>query len=74
MEQKPIILEMDEAKRELIECVNDILQKHNLSCYLIEPMFSELYNQIKLSAQNELAQARAQVAERNATQMEKGAE
>jgi hypothetical protein len=62
MEQKPIILEMDEAKRELIQCVNDILQRHGLNCYLIEPMFAELYTQIKASAQNELAQARAAMA------------
>jgi hypothetical protein len=62
MQQKPIILEMDEAKRELIQCVNDILQRHGLNCYLIEPMFAELYTQIKASAQNELAQARAAMA------------
>lgn len=61
MEQKSIILEMDEAKRELVQCVNDILQKHNLNCYLIEPMFAELYAEVKASAQRELAQARAQM-------------
>jgi hypothetical protein len=59
--QRPIILEMDEAKRELVQCVNDILQKHGLNCYLIEPMFAELYAQIKATAQNELMQARAQM-------------
>lgn len=61
MEQKPIILEMEEAKQELIQCVNDILKKHKLNCYLIEPTFAKLYEQIKTGAQNELAQARAQV-------------
>ena len=61
MEQKPIILEMDEAKRELVQCVNDILQRHGLNCYLIGPMFAELHSQIKASAQQELAQARAQM-------------
>ena len=61
MEQKRrnIILEMDDAKKELIQCVNDILVRHGLSCYLIEPMFAELHSQIRASAQNELAQARA---------------
>ena len=63
MEQKSIILEMDEAKRELTQCVNDILQKHGLNCYLIEPMFAELHSQIKMTAQRELAQARTQFAE-----------
>ena len=65
MEQKPLILELDEAKQELIQCVNDVLRKHGLNCYLIEPMFAELYAQVKASAQNELAHARA---ERNAAQ------
>jgi hypothetical protein len=59
MEQKPLILRMDEAKRELIQCVNDILQKHGLNCYLMEPTFAEMYAEVKATAQNELAQARA---------------
>ena len=58
MEQKSIIIELDEAKRELVQCVNGILQKHGLNCYLIEPAFAELYAQIKATAQNELVQAR----------------
>ena len=43
-----------------VQCVNDILARHRLSCYLIEPMFAELYAQIKASAQNEVMQARAE--------------
>lgn len=75
MEQKPFILEMDEAKQELVQCVNDILSRHRLSCYLIEPMFAELYAHIKASAQNELAQARASEEARLAAQKAKdGAE
>ena len=62
MEQKSIILEMDEAKQELVQCVNDILQRHGLNCYLIEPMFTELCAEVKATAQRELAQARAQEA------------
>ena len=58
--QRPIILEMDEAKQELIQCVNHIMQQHRLSCYLLEPMFAELYAEIKATAKQELAQARAQ--------------
>ena len=62
MEQKPIILEMDEAKTELIQCVNDIMQRHGLNCYLMEPMFAELYAEVKAEAQRELTQAREQEA------------
>lgn len=58
MEQKSIILELDEAKRELIQCVNDIMARHGLNCYLLEPTFADLYAEVKASAQRELAQAR----------------
>ena len=61
MKQKPIILEMEEAKIELSQCVLDIIQRHGLNCYLIEPMVSALYAQIQASARNELAQARAYI-------------
>ena len=61
MKQKSIILEMEEAKQELMQCVNDIMQKHGLNCYLLEPTFADLYAQVRATAQNELAQARAQM-------------
>ena len=63
MNQKPIILRMEEAKYELTQCVNMLLQKHELNCYLIEPMFAELYYQVQETAKKELAQAKAQVEE-----------
>lgn len=66
-EKKPLIIEMEEAKIELAQCVNEILRKHGLNCYLIEPFVEELYTQIKMGAQNELAQVKAQM---NAVQKE----
>lgn len=71
--QRPIILELDEAKQELVQCVNNILSQHRLSCYLIEPTFAELYAQIQASARNEIAQARAIEAQAQ-EQAEDGAE
>jgi hypothetical protein len=68
MENKPIILEIEEAKEELIKCINDILSKHGLNCYLIEPTFSDLYAQVKASAQNELAQAKALMEQQRAVE------
>ena len=62
MEQKSIILEMDEAKQELIQCVNEIMRKHGLNCYLMEPTFAELYAEVKAEAKRELAQAKANEA------------
>lgn len=59
---KPIILEIEEAKQELIQYINYVLNKHGLNCYLIEPTFAALYADVKAGAQNELAQAKAQMA------------
>lgn len=59
MEQKSIILEMDEAKRELIQSVNEIMARHGLNCYLMEPTFAALYAEMQAGAQRELAQAKA---------------
>lgn len=60
MDKKPLILEIEEAKNELVESINDIVQKHGLNFYLLEPTFDKLYAQVKAVSQNELAQARAQ--------------
>lgn len=62
MEQRSIILELDDAKQELIQCVNSIMSNHGLPCYLIEPIFAEIYTEIKASAKKELVQAREQEA------------
>ena len=56
-QNKPLIVEIEEAKTELIQCTNDILKKHGVGCYLLEPVFAEVYAQIKTTARNELAQA-----------------
>lgn len=60
MDNKPLILEIEEAKNELVQSVNDIMQKHGLSYYLLEPTFDKLYAQVKAYSQQELAQVRAQ--------------
>ena len=64
MEQKSIILRLDEAKRELVQCVNEIMSKHGLNCYLMESTFAELYASVQAEAQRELAQAKANEAAR----------
>ena len=59
--QKPLIVEIEEAKKEITEAVNNALQNHNLPCYLIEPIISMLAMQIKDGAKSELAMAKAQM-------------
>ena len=61
--QKPFILEMDEAKTEIIQVINNAMHVHKMPCYVLEMMLSEIFTQIKEGAKNELAVAKAQVQE-----------
>lgn len=60
-EHKPLILEIDEAKKELIQCVNNIIQEHGLPCYIVDMLLSDVGAQIKEGAKNELAMLKAQI-------------
>lgn len=61
--QKPFILEMDEAKLEIIQVINNAIQVHKLPCYIVDMILSEVGAQIKEGAKQELAMARQQVEE-----------
>ena len=63
--QKPLIVEIEEAKKEITDAVNNAMRVHNLPCYLIEPIISMLAMQIKDGAKSELAMAKAQMDEEN---------
>lgn len=58
--QKPLILEMDEARAEIIQVINKAVQVHKLPCYLIDMILSEVSTQIKEGAKQELIMARQQ--------------
>lgn len=58
---RPLVITLDEAKTELTQCINNLLQGYNLPCYLIEPMLADMYTQVKMGAKNELAAARNQI-------------
>ena len=59
--QKPFILEMDEAKADIIQAINNAIQVRKLPCYLIDMILSDIGSQIKEGAKQELAMARAQI-------------
>lgn len=61
--QKPFILEVEEAKLEIIQVINNAIQVHNLPCYLVDMILSDISAQIKEGAKNELAMAKKQVEE-----------
>lgn len=59
--QKPFILEMDEAKQEFIQVINNAIQVRKLPCYILDILLSEISAQIKEGAKQELAMARQQM-------------
>lgn len=68
---KPLILEIEEAKKETSAAINKILQEHKLPCYLYESIIEDVHNQISAAAQNEVStvvseyQRQCQEAEEN---------
>lgn len=60
-EQKPLVIELNEAKLEITQSINNVLRQHKLPYYLVEPILAELYAQVKEGARNELEAARAQM-------------
>ena len=59
--QKPLILEMDEAKLEIIQVINKAIQVHKLPCYMVDMILSDIGAQIKEGAKQELAMAKQQI-------------
>lgn len=59
--QKPFILEMDEAKLEIIQVINKAIQVRKLPLYLLDMVLSEICTQVKEGAKQELAMAKQQM-------------
>lgn len=60
MEQKPMILELEEAKTSFIQFINSLQQK-GLPLYLIDMALSGVYAQLKEGVRSEIAMARQQM-------------
>ena len=58
--QKPFILEMEEAKADIIQVINNAIQVRKLPCYLLLPTIESIYREIQAGAQNELMMAKQQ--------------
>lgn len=58
--ERPIVLEIDEAKKELVQVVNDII-KRGIPFTVIDLMMSEIVTQIKSAMAEELKMATEQV-------------
>lgn len=54
MKNKPISIALEDAKQELIKSINDISNKNGLSFYLLNILFTDIYNEIQFKAKQEL--------------------
>lgn len=59
-EQRPLILDIEDVKQEMINVINKAIQS-GLPCYIIDMALSPICAQVKEGANNELAAARQQV-------------
>ena len=62
---KPFILEIDEAKIEMIQGINNIIQAHKLPLYIVNMILSEIGAQIRDGAINEIKMAQEQIKQAN---------
>lgn len=59
--QRPFLVELDEAKMEIIQSINNAIQVHKVPLYIVDMILSEVSSQIKEGARQELAMAKQQV-------------
>ncbi len=57
--ERPLCLELNDAKREIFESITTIANKRNIPCFLLQNILFEALTQIKNGATNELEQANA---------------
>jgi hypothetical protein len=57
MEQKPLIIELEDAKMEFVKLIQK-LQKKGIPCYLIDMSLWSIYQQVQSAAKEELKAAK----------------
>jgi hypothetical protein len=59
--QKPFILEMEEAKLEMIQVINNAIQVRKIPCYLLLSIIENIYRDVQNGAQHEIEIAKQQM-------------
>jgi hypothetical protein len=60
-EQRPLILEIDDAKMEIVQAINNALNVHKLPCYIVDMILTDVHSQVKDGAKSELEMTKKQV-------------
>ena len=63
---KPLVIRIKEAERQIISCVNAVMREQSLPCYLVEPIIEKVYRQTVEAARGEYENAKLNLAEKNA--------
>lgn len=58
---KPMIIRLEEAKTELAQCLNHIINDEGVPCYYLKDMLGNLLAEVQAGAKQELAMAREQM-------------
>ena len=56
--KRPFILDVEDARNELVDAINKISKKYNVPYYFLQPTLTTILAQVKNVAQNELEVAR----------------
>lgn len=60
-ETKPMAIEVDEFKQELIKIINDAVRERRIPFFVLEPIMNDFTNQIRNGAKEELQYAKQQI-------------
>ena len=69
--QRPFILEIDEAKNEIVQVINNTIQTHKLPCYIVDMILSDVCAQVRERAKGELMIAKKQISAANVDAQQK---
>lgn len=64
---KPIQLQLEEAREELIKSINDITDKYALDPYFLEFIMKDIYKEIVSNTEKELARIKASLEKEEET-------
>ena len=68
--ERPLILEIDEAKKEIVDVINNASQKHGVPFYVLEMILSGIYRQVSDAAKMEFTEAQSYVSSETQTKPE----
>lgn len=57
---KPLVVEIDEAEKETVTAINEIMARHSLPCAFFEPIIAGIHRQLVEGKKSEIANAAAQ--------------